>query len=159
MKVIIRPLQQSDAYISYKWRNDPEVFKYTGTVYRNEIFLDTELNWINKVIQNKDEYRCAILVDDVYVGNIYLTGITTISADYHIFIGNKDYWGKGVAKKASELILRYAFDDLKLKIVKLRVNVQNIKALQLYEGLGFVKDRVENNRVYMSINNLVLYGK
>lgn len=104
-------------------RNDPEVFKYTGTVYRNEIFLDTELNWINKVIQNKDEYRCAILVDDVYVGNIYLTGITTTSADYHIFIGNKDYWGKGVAKKALELILRYAFDDLKLKIVKLRVNV------------------------------------
>lgn len=159
MEVTIRPLQQSDAYISYKWRNDPEVFKYTGAVYQNEISLETELEWINKVIQNKDEFRCAILVDGVYVGNIYLTGITTSSADYHIFIGNRYYWGKGVARQASELILKHAFDELKLQNVKLRVNVQNIKALKLYEGLGFVKYRVENNWVYMSISNLSLYGK
>ena len=30
MKVTIRPLVESDAYTSVKWRNDPEVFKYTG---------------------------------------------------------------------------------------------------------------------------------
>ncbi len=30
MQVVIRPLQESDAYISYKWRNDSEVFRYTG---------------------------------------------------------------------------------------------------------------------------------
>ena len=27
MKVTIRPLVESDAYTSVKWRNDPEVFK------------------------------------------------------------------------------------------------------------------------------------
>lgn len=30
MQVAIRPLQGSDAYTSYKWRNDNEVFKFTG---------------------------------------------------------------------------------------------------------------------------------
>ncbi len=30
MQVAIRPLQESDAYTSYKWRNDNEVFKFTG---------------------------------------------------------------------------------------------------------------------------------
>ncbi len=30
MQVAIRPLQESDAYTSYKWRNDDEVFKFTG---------------------------------------------------------------------------------------------------------------------------------
>ena len=33
MKVTIRPLVESDAYTSVKWRNDPEVFKYTGNTY------------------------------------------------------------------------------------------------------------------------------
>ena len=31
MYVTIRPLQVEDAYTSVKWRNDTDVFKYTGT--------------------------------------------------------------------------------------------------------------------------------
>lgn len=137
MRVSIRPLQESDALVSYKWRNDPEVFKYTGNVYNNIITLETELAWIRRVIQNENEYRCAILVDDEYVGNIYLTDITRTTAAYHIFIGNKDFWGKGVARTASELILEYAFDVLKLEYVYLRVKRENDKALLLYKSLGF----------------------
>ena len=30
-KVLIRPLEVSDALTSYKWRNDPEIWKYTGS--------------------------------------------------------------------------------------------------------------------------------
>lgn len=138
MNVKIRPLQEQDAYTSVKWRNDPEVFKYTGNTYKNEILLETELAWINRVIKNENEYRCAILADDVYVGNIYLTDITNESAEYHIFIGNKDYWGKGVAKQASKLILDYAFQSLRLKSVLLRVKKQNESAFHLYQKLGFI---------------------
>jgi RimJ/RimL family protein N-acetyltransferase len=113
MNVTIRPLQEQDAYTSVKWRNDPEVFKYTGNTYKNEISLETELNWIRKVMANENEYRCAILADGVYVGNIYLTDITKESAHYHIFIGNKDYWGKGVAKKSVRTNLKLRFSCIK----------------------------------------------
>ena len=104
MNVTIRPLVEEDAYTSVKWRNDPEVFKFTGNTYKTKITIDNELEWIRKVIANTNDYRCAILVDEVYVGNIYLTDIQEGKAHYHIFIGNKNYWGKGVAKKASLLI-------------------------------------------------------
>lgn len=43
MDVSLRKLERNDSYISYKWRNDPEVFKYTGTVIDHEITLETEL--------------------------------------------------------------------------------------------------------------------
>lgn len=152
MDVIIRPLQEQDAYTSVKWRNDPEVFKYTGNTYKNEITLETELNWIRKVMANRNEYRCAILADNIYVGNIYLTEITKASAYYHIFIGNKDYWGKGVAKKASEQILNYAFCTLKLPTVYLRVKKQNRAAFYLYKKLGFIKKREDEDWIEMSIN-------
>lgn len=152
MNVNIRPLQEQDAYTSVKWRNDPEVFKYTGNTYKNEITLDTELNWIRKVITNENEYRCAILADNVYVGNIYLTDITEVSAHYHIFIGNKDYWGKGVAKEASKLILQHAFQILKLKNVFLRVKKQNAAAYHLYCKLGFVAENDDGEWIEMKVN-------
>ena len=75
MDVFLRRLERNDAYVSYKWRNDPEVFKYTGTVYDHEITLETELQWIERVIKNDDEYRCAIVADGCCVGYIYLTNI------------------------------------------------------------------------------------
>ena len=137
MEIKIRPLVEDDAYTSVRWRNDPEVFKYTGNIYDHEITIESELNWIRKVINNPNDYRCAIIADDVYVGNVYLTDIDGVSARYHIFIGNKDYWGRGVAKEASKQIIDYGFDRFKLKEIKLKVKKQNTRALELYISLGF----------------------
>ncbi|MBO6023329.1 MAG: GNAT family N-acetyltransferase [Bacteroidales bacterium] len=157
MQVIIRPLQEQDAYTSVQWRNDPEVFKYTGNTYDHEITIESELGWIRKVIANPNDYRCAILVDGVYIGNIYLTDIDGYSAHYHIFIGNKDYWGKGVAKKASQLILDYAFNKLGLKIVKLKVRKENISAVKLYEKLCFKAVEEDGKWIVMEKQNIIDY--
>lgn len=137
MEIKIRPLVEDDAYTSVRWRNDPEVFKYTGNTYDHEITLESELNWIKRVIANPHDYRCAILVDGQYVGNIYLTDIDNGHADYHIFLGNKSFWGKGVAKEASKQIINYAFAILRLNEIRLKVKKQNLRAFQLYKSLGF----------------------
>lgn len=148
MQVRIRPLEEKDAYTSVKWRNDKDVFKYTGTVYDQEITIESELSWIKKVMKNTNEYRCAIEVDGIYVGNIYLTDITDNDAQYHIFIGNKDCWGKGVATAASKKILQYAFNVLHLRFVYLMVHQNNYNALALYSKLGF-KRKENENMVFM----------
>lgn len=152
MKVSIRPLKETDAFTSYKWRNDPEVFKYTGNVYTEEITLQSELEWINRVILNQDEYRCAIMVDGEYVGNTYLTGIKEGKAWFHIFIGNKDYWGKGIAKVASSIMIDYAFNNLNLNAVSLSVHEDNASAIGLYSGLGFQSTKKMSNRIIMEIS-------
>lgn len=150
MKVAIRPLVEEDAYTSVKWRNDPEVFKYTGNTYQHEITIANELEWIRKVTADSHDYRCAILADGIYVGNIYLTDIDGIAAQYHIFIGNKAYWGKGVAKQASLQILRYAFHTLHLQSVHLRVRKENTSAFMLYKKLGFKETGTEGDWISMS---------
>ena len=154
MNVRIRPLKEQDAYTSVKWRNDPEVFKFTGNIYNHKITIDNELEWIRKVTANPTDYRCAILVDEVYVGNIYLTDIKEGTAHYHIFIGNKNYWGKGVAKKASLLILDYAVKVLKLKEIFLRVRKENTSAYNLYLRLGFKDVKVDGIWTLMKLSNL-----
>jgi len=154
MNVRIRPLKEQDAYTSVKWRNDPEVFKFTGNIYNHKITIDNELEWIRKVTANPTDYRCAILVDEVYVGNIYLTDIKEGTAHFHIFIGDKSYWGKGVAKRASLLILEYAFNVLNIKEVLLRVRNVNTSAYNLYLRLGFKDVKVDGIWTLMKLSNL-----
>lgn len=137
MLVKIRPLEIDDAYTSVHWRNDPEVFKYTGNTYSHIITIESELEWIKKVIVNPKDYRCAIIADEEYVGNIYLTDIEEGKATYHIFIGNKDYWGKGIAMEASKQIIRYGFQHLGLKEIHLKVKIENERAYSLYKKIGF----------------------
>ena len=154
MEVSIRPLKIEDAFTSVNWRNDPEVFKYTGNTYDHEISIESELNWINRVILNKDEYRCAIIVDGEYVGNIYLTDIKQGKAEYQIFLGDRNYWGKGVASAASRLIIDYGFRVLGLSRIILNVHKENISAMNLYKHLGFICEEEvpeDKNFVRMSI--------
>ena len=153
MLVTIRPLVEADANTSVIWRNDPEVFRYTGNTYGHTITLDSELNWIRKVIANPSDYRCAILADGIYVGNIYLTDIADGAATYHIFLGNRDYWGRGVAARASRLIIDYGFQQLGLHTIKLKVRKQNIRAVRLYTSLGFTVSGEENDWLAMSLHN------
>ena len=153
MNVIIRPLQVSDAYTSVKWRNDPEVFKYTGNTYSHVITIDNELEWIRNVMSNQNEYRCAILADGIYVGNIYLTDIKDGDAEYHIFIGERSHWGKGIARLASEQIIEYGFTQLQLNCINLRVKVANKRACSLYQALGFVEVDSDDTWISMRLLN------
>ena len=152
MNVNIRPLREEDAYKSVVWRNDPEVFKYTGNLYDHEILIDSELNWIRKAIAKREDYRCAIEVDGVYVGNVYLLNVMSGIAEFHIFIGEKSYWGKGVAKMATRQIVDYGFNAFNLDKITLSVRVANIRAFNLYLSVGFVEKLRDNDWIFMEID-------
>lgn len=138
-KILIRPLEQNDSEISWKWRNDEEVWKYTGNRPNISVTPEIEREWINKVLNQNNSRRFAITVDDKYVGNIQLTNITSENAEYHIFIGDKDYWGKGIGFSASQQIIRFAKNVLKLNQVYLYVQKENENAIKLYQRCGFVQ--------------------
>jgi RimJ/RimL family protein N-acetyltransferase/glycosyltransferase involved in cell wall biosynthesis len=150
--VLIRPLRKEDAKTSFHWRNDPEVWALTGGKPDRFITEEIEAEWVTKVLSQSNAKRFAILVDNVYVGNIQLTDITKNDAEYHIFIGDKGYWGKGVAARASEQILRYAKNDLGLDSVHLEVRNEHRRALSLYKKLGFKSEEVSDETVKMRID-------
>ena len=138
-KVIIRPLEIADAEISWRWRNNPEIWKLTGSRPLAEITFEIESNWIEKVVNDETSKRFAILVDDVYVGNIQLTNIIKSEvAEYHIFIGDTNYWNKGIARLASLQIIRYSKNVLKLNKLVLQVNPHHGKAIKLYQSINFI---------------------
>ena len=61
---------------------------------------------------------------------------TNQKAEYYITVGNTSFQRKGIATKATMLILEYAFIDLNLNKVYLTVDADNEKACRLYEKVG-----------------------
>lgn len=150
-KVEIKPLEIEDSEVSWKWRNDTDIWKYTGSRPDFLITPEIERKWIQKVISEANSKRFSINVNSLYVGNIQLTNITDFDAEYHIFIGDKNFWGKGISYNATLKILSFAKIKLKLDSVYLYVNTENINAIKLYQKVGF--NFVENkNKMIIKLN-------
>lgn len=153
-KILIRPLEKKDAQISWRWRNDPDIWEFTGSKPGKTITPEIELKWIEEKLSESNSRRFAITVDDIYVGNIQLTNITKCDAEYHIFIGEKSFWGKGIAFSATQQIIRVAKNILQLENIYLKVNPENIKAINLYEKSGFKVVSDEMKMVLSLANSL-----
>lgn len=149
-KVLIRPLVVEDANTSWKWRNDPEVWAQTGNSPDKPITLGIEIEWIKKVIKDETTKRFAITVDDQYVGNVQLTDVTDSKAQFHIFIGEKSFWGRGIAKQATYQILNYAKEILKLTEVYLYVKKSNVFAIKVYKKNSFIIDEEDGGKIKMT---------
>ena len=151
MKVIIRDLRVEDAEISWKWRNDSEVWKNTVKTWDNEITKEIEEAWIKDVISRKNEKRFAICVEDneKYIGNIHLNNITQYEAECHIVIGDKVYWNKGVGIRAKNLIDEYARDVMCLKRVYVRVKDINKASLALLAKDNMTLVKEEDGFIYL----------
>ncbi len=105
-----------------------------------EITEEIETEWIKNAISRTDEKRFAICTEESgeYIGNVQLTSITDENAEFHIFIGEDKYWGKGAATQATGLVIEYARNILKLSEVYLFVKKENPAAVALYISSGFV---------------------
>lgn len=154
--VYIRPLTLEDAKISCLWRNDADIWKYTGFKPDRYISREMEEEWLKSKLNNSNEKRFAICLteNDQYIGNIQLLDITEEEACYHIFIGEKSLWGKGISQIATRLILAFAFSELNLEYVLLEVNPMNTAACSVYQKTGFVAigKNVENGFIKMRLN-------
>ncbi|MED4174038.1 GNAT family protein, partial [Halalkalibacterium halodurans] len=70
------------------------------------------------------------------------------NAECIIDIGEKTYWGKGYGFEALRLLLNYAFLEMNLHRVSLRVFSFNKKAIRLYEKLGFKHEGTSRQCLY-----------
>ncbi|SER18725.1 GNAT family N-acetyltransferase [Pedobacter rhizosphaerae] len=157
-QIYLRPLELKDADVSYKWRNDPDVWTYTKFVLKNQITPDVERQWLSNKINLANEKRFAICLKDsnTYIGNIQLINIDEESAEFHLFIGDKAYWGKGIGYQASVMVLKYAFYNLHLKSIFLEVHADNAAAYSIYRKVGFETISKESEFLKMVINPSML---
>lgn len=61
-------------------------------------------------------------------------------------------WGKGLGTEITQIVLQYAFEELKLHRVDLRVIEYNQRAIACYEKCGFVKEGIEREGALIEDN-------
>lgn len=158
----LRKFQEQDVPNKVKWINDAENNQYLH--YELPLLEEKTVEWFRKIEGRIDRYDAVIEYDEVPVGIIGLLGVQDGRAEYYITIGEKEYKGKGIAKEATELLLQYAFINLKLKEVYLYTEEENIGAQKLFEKCGFEKQYLEKdsainrgklvNRYFYKINGV-----
>ena len=138
-EVTIRPITYDDTENIIKWRNSE---------YVNSRFIDRRLftkesheEWLKTYVEEGKAAQFIILLNGEAVGSVYLRDIDPDKkeAEYGIFIGEESARGKGVGTKSAKLILKYAFEELNLEKIFLRVFKDNPGAVRSYEKAGFKK--------------------
>ncbi|ATH06702.1 hypothetical protein BIY24_01730 [Halobacteriovorax marinus] len=143
MNVSLREISRKDIPSINNWRINEELVGHLGAPFR---YIDQEIDekWYDAYLQNRGtEVRLAIEVVEgdikYYIGNAYLTSIDQInrSSIFSIFIGDKNFWGRGIGSEVTHKVLSHAFDDLNLHRVCLYVLGSNLRARSMYEKIGF----------------------
>ncbi len=148
-----------------KWANDSEVTHYLFMGDRPaHIELLTE-QW-EKEIRNPNEVAMAIVdkKKDKIIGWTGLYSINWISrsAEYRVFIGERQYRNRGIGTEVAKLMLNYGFEKLNLNKIWLGVNAAHKGAVRSYEKAGFVREGIlreeifRNNQYYNAVRMSVL---
>ncbi len=99
-------------------------------------------DWFEAV--SKREYEWMIVYNDEMIGTVRLTVLKSDKrARYAIGIFDESLYGYGIGTKVGNAVLQFAFGELNLHRVDLRVLEFNKRAVRSYEKSGFTKEGVE----------------
>jgi RimJ/RimL family protein N-acetyltransferase len=141
--VILRALEPSDLDRCYRWMNDPNIVRTLKGRYPMPFHEEAE--WLEDAVTDSDDERHFAIEtreDRQHVGNASIHDIDWVSrtAAFGLFIGEPSAWNKGIGTDAIRTLVRFAFDEMNLR--KLRINVfdYNDRAKHVLETLGFVTE-------------------
>ena len=130
----------SEDYLKFtEWLNDMEVTK--GLITSHMVYTaEAEKAYLENSISDKERaFGIIDKTEDKIIGTCGLIEIDFINrnAELGIFIGDKNYWGKGYGREAIDLTLDFGFNILNLNTIMLKVYEYNINAINCYKGIGF----------------------
>ena len=150
-KVILRPITFEDTPLIVKWRNTESVRK--NFIFREPFTEEMHNNWMRTKVASGEvvQYIITDKSSGVPVGSVYYRDIDmkNRSAEYGIFIGEETARGKGLGKEAITLFINFGFEALGLHRISMRVLDNNISSIKSNEKVGFVREGVFRDMVYL----------
>jgi len=142
-RLILRPLDESDAREIFAMRSDADVMRFIREPQKN---IGESIDWINLVSSRWADEKtgfCAVIerrgkkfVGWCGVWRLEETGETEIG-----YAVAKKFWGKGFAAEAARRFLEYAFAELDAERVVAVARPENAASIRVMEkiGMSFVR--------------------
>ena len=165
-KVFLRPITREDTPLIVAWRNTPSVYRHF--IFRQPFTPELHENWLRTKVDTGKVIQYIIVEKDGSrpVGSVYYRDVDpeNESAEYGIFIGEKDALGRGLGTETARLFTRFGLDVLKLHRISLRVLDGNDIARRSYEKAGFViegvfKDMVKLDGKYRDLSFMAIINE
>ncbi len=162
--VYLRVLTQDDLNAIYReWFNDEDVCRYNSH-HRFPNYDENMQDYFERVIKSRENLILAICDKDTdkHIGNIALENIDLVnrSAEFAILIGDKLFWGNGIGKEASALIIDHGFKELGLHRIYCGTSEKNVAMQKLASKLGFIEEGRARGALFKNgdFTNIIQYG-
>jgi [ribosomal protein S5]-alanine N-acetyltransferase len=129
----------NDRYVS--WLNDPQINRYLESRFVTHSVESTRA-FVRSVLDDPQSIMWGIRVaalGQAHVGNIKLGPIQHAHglAEIGLMIGAREAWGKGVARRAIEMVSNYAFGELAMRKITAGCYADNVGSQRAFEATGF----------------------
>lgn len=143
--LLLRRPEVTDLEALYTFKNDPEIAGYLDGFSTGYSMPDLQ-DWLEYHRKRTDEVLWVIASQRTneclgHVG-LYRIDHRIRSAEFGILIGKREDWGKGYGKTCTRFAVQYGFNELNLNRIYLHVLKSNVRAIRLYESVGFSEEGV-----------------
>lgn len=148
-RIILRALRETDRSVVVESHRDPEFLRLVGADRE-----DVEIAKASKAFEQAvaDPLYWAITNNSRCIGTAFLHSLVKNDrrARYAIGIFEPGDWGKGFGAETTHLVLDFAFHQLGLHRVDLRVLEYNERAIRCYKKCGFVPEHIERESAWVN---------
>lgn len=164
-RLLLRPLEETDAPKLYRWINQPEMREYI--TIRTPISMLAERDWIVSIMKQSAPphdivFGIVLKESGELIGTTALHYIDWMNrrATTGSYIGDKENRGKGFGKESKQAVLRYAFTELDLEKIKSEVNATNEASQKCLESCGYTREGVRRSEMFLNGRRVdsILYG-
>jgi RimJ/RimL family protein N-acetyltransferase len=141
--VILRAFEREDAERCYRWMNDPNIVRTLKSRY--PIAFQGEIEWIERAMLSSSTERHFAIErrdDRSHIGNASIHDIDWVSRAgwFGLFIGEPAAWNHGFGTDAIRALVRFAFEEMNLRKLRIHVFDYNEKAKHVLLAQGFVEE-------------------
>lgn len=162
--IFLRRLTEEDATEDYvRWMNDPEINQYLESRFYEQSIESCKA--FIRSVSNDNNYQFGIFLKETgkHIGNIKIGSINQYHkyADIGFLIGEKQFWGRGIATEAIKLATDFAFNTLKLHKLWGGAYSPNIGSVKAFMKNGYEQEGIKRSQ-YLCHGEYVddiMYGK
>jgi RimJ/RimL family protein N-acetyltransferase len=135
----LRELHPDDVMQAYvNWMNDPVVTRYTEQCHITHT-TESVVRFVKEKSDTPENFLFGIFTEEQHIGNVKLGPVIHHHrrADISFIVGNRNYWGQGVASALVSAVIKFGFDILKLNKICEGCFAENVASMRVFEKLGF----------------------